>query len=132
MIDRKKAVLMGLALLIFGWLCGQIDQQDDMWIGMLQYPGSVAGWVLVFIGACVRPTKLPKLQAGVYNDDTGMMEVYRLYEKDPEFNQAVHYIFSMSPDEFRKFVRVIADIRYEADQDALTALAPLLKRRGVK
>lgn len=48
---------------------------------------------------------------------------------DENFANAIHYIHAMSPDEFMRFCRAMVELRYDAEQNGLAAVAEYLRRK---
>lgn len=47
---------------------------------------------------------------------------------DEDFNRVVDYIYNMTPDEFMRFCRAMAEMRYDAEQRGLASAADYLRR----
>lgn len=47
---------------------------------------------------------------------------------DENFNRVVEYVYCMTPDEFMRFCRAMAEMRYDAEQSGLSAAADYLRR----
>lgn len=130
MLDERKCFAWGLALFIIGVIFSADYEGDNMYILNLFDMMSIGGFVLFVLSFGVKRVSLPRKMAGPFKGEESINEIYRLYEKEPEFRQAADYMLHMTPEQFRKFVRVVADLRYEHDQSALRSLSALLRRRG--
>lgn len=78
-----------------------------------------AGLVLLGIAFSMREPKALKQIQGLTRTFISSTEFQTRYATDPDFQHAVDFYFNLAPNEFLRFTRMIVDMRYETDQDAL-------------
>ena len=64
------------------------------------------------------PKTLSSVQ-GLARTVIGRTEFHTRYATDPNFQHAIDFYYNLEPNEFLRFTRLMVDLRYENDQDAL-------------
>lgn len=126
MLDRKLLITQGLMMLLVAGVCEVFGVHPIA-------PSFLVLLSLIFFALA--------LSVRSYNLKTGPMSALRSgrtspqytmvrleqANKDADFNNALRYVFSLPPDEFLKFGRLVTELRYESDQGLLSEFSEYLR-----
>lgn len=113
MLNDNRLIAFGLALVATGLVAS--------WTGSPEFVSMcyTAALIMFGLGYSIKMPKTTGFKKGLLLTQLSSTGLWARYKDTPEFRQAVDFCINLAPHEFLRFVRVIVDIRYDQDQEAL-------------
>lgn len=122
MFNKQRLLEQAIAVAFFGIACLAFDKTAPAAI--------LTSIAIVFFGLynSIKKTEFNFTSREIFDDNYDLNIVKEKIRSDPEFSNAVQYLYNLPPNDFLKFGRLLTEMRDEANQKWLGDIAKQFRK----